>query len=121
VEKLLGRRLPVLVLAPTWPSRAGAKSTDLNAIFHGVTRETLRDLVLLPWIRSRRWFAAKPRRSRTRASRAVDEWKTSEGDWWLAFIEVELESGEVQRYFVPLALAWNRASSTRWRNTASSA
>ncbi len=111
MEKLLSRRLPVLVLAPDWQAALAARSTDLREIFHDITAEKLRDLVLLPWIRSRRWFAAKSEAIRDVRFASVDEWKTSEGDWWLAFIDAELESGEVQRYFVPLALAWETRES----------
>ncbi|QJR11036.1 Glucosamine kinase [Usitatibacter rugosus] len=105
-DKLLDRRLPVLVLAADWQKALAAKSTDLKAIFHDVTHEKLRDTVLLPWLTTRRWFAAKDGQVRDIRFASVDEWKTDEGSWWLAFLEAELVSGEKQTYFVPLAIEW---------------
>src|SRR6188768_2807417 len=58
-ERLATRRLPVLVLAAGWQEMLaqGQRDPDTTRLFQHVTRARLRDEVLGPYLRGRRWFA----------------------------------------------------------------
>jgi maltose alpha-D-glucosyltransferase/alpha-amylase len=107
-ERLPPARLPVLVLAQGWEEAlaAGAHAPNPAALFLNTNRERLRDDVLLPFLRKRRWFAAKAHKVRDVRFATLAVWKAAPRDWTLALIDVELESGETQRYFQPLAIEW---------------
>ena len=102
------RRLPVLVLAPGWQEalEVGAEFPDPATLFLNTTPQQLRDQVLLPFVSSKRWFAAKGEKlDDLRLSRLMS-WKTPSGEWVLAFFQVRLASGAMQCYFLPLAIDW---------------
>ncbi|HEX5128530.1 MAG TPA: putative maltokinase, partial [Usitatibacter sp.] len=107
-ERLATRRLPVLVLAPGWEAFVAQPQLDpdMQRLFQHVTRERLREQVFLPYLRSRRWFAAREAPVASLHSRLVAPWEGTSGRWHLVFLEVELASGETQRYFLPLGLDW---------------
>ena len=108
-ERLATRRLPMLVLAPGWQEilDRGAGSVDFTQVFMHVSRERLRDEVLLPYLKGRRWFAAKNEAIADLRVATIAPWKGASGTTWrIAFVEAELASGETQRYFVPIALDW---------------
>ena len=107
-DRLPHTRLPVLVLAPGWEAALAddTKVPDLATVFMHITHERLRDEVFLPYLRSRRWFAAKAERVKDVSFALLATWKAAGRNWTLALIDVELESGEVQRYFQPLTIAW---------------
>jgi maltose alpha-D-glucosyltransferase/alpha-amylase len=107
-DRLPHARLPVLVLAPGWEAALEdeAHAPDLAGIFMNVTHERFRDEVLLPYLRSRRWFAAKNEAVKDVRFSLLATWKAAARKWKLALIDVELETGEVQRYFQPLAIDW---------------
>ncbi|MDQ3024900.1 MAG: maltose alpha-D-glucosyltransferase [Pseudomonadota bacterium] len=107
-EERLTPPLPVLVLASGWQealARAG-NPPDLTRLFVHVSAERLRDEVLLPYLRGRRWFAAKNETIREARIALLAPWKAASATWQIAFVDVTLASGETQRYFVPLALDW---------------
>ena len=108
-ERLVTRRLPVLVLDAHWE-----KAFDVpgvlevpRAIMHQ-TREKLRDEVLLPYLKGRRWFGAKNERIADVHIDVAGPWTTDSGTWRITFVEAKLQDGSVQRYFLPLALDWER-------------
>ena len=108
-ERLATRRLPVLVLAPGWQEilDRGAGSVDFTQIFMHVSPERLRDEVLLPYLKGRRWFAAKNDTIADLRVASVAPWKGESGTTWrIALVDVQLASGESHRYFVPIALEW---------------
>jgi maltose alpha-D-glucosyltransferase/alpha-amylase len=107
-ERLATRRLPVLVLAPGWEGFVAQPQVDpdMQRLFQHVTRERLREQVFLPYLRSRRWFAAREANVASLRPRLLAPWEGASGRWHLAFLEVELASGETQRYFLPLGLDW---------------
>jgi len=118
-ERLVERRIPVLVLANGWQEAMdrGGRSQDLSKVVLNLTRERLRDEVLLPYLRGRRWFAAKNEKITDARVTMLAPWKTAAHTWHLAFVDVDLEGGERQRYFLPLALAWetrDASPSERW-------
>ncbi|MGZ5595013.1 MAG: maltose alpha-D-glucosyltransferase [Usitatibacter sp.] len=108
-ERLSTRRIPVLVLAAGWQEALdrGAGAVDPAAIFMHTTREKLRDQVLLPYLKGRRWFAAKSEALRDVRVSSIAPWRGDSGNAWrVAFVDAALESGDSQRYFLPLALDW---------------
>ena len=107
-EERLTPPLPVLVLASGWQdmlSRASAPP-ELSKLFMHITRDRLRDEVLLPYLRKRRWFAAKNDAIKDAGIALLAPWKTASTTWYISLVEITLESGAMQRYFVPLALDW---------------
>jgi len=107
-ERLMTRRLPILILAPGWQEvvdgpRDPARSA---AAFLNATPERLREEVLLPYLRERRWFAAKHENITDVLVAAVAPWKGREHTWRMMFLEVRIADGSPQRYFVPVALDW---------------
>jgi maltose alpha-D-glucosyltransferase/alpha-amylase len=71
-----------------------------------VTPERLREQILLPYLRTRRWFAAKGRRVLELGFAEAIEWVTPEGSWLMAFLAASLEQAPPQRYFFPLSIGW---------------
>ncbi|HEX7466516.1 MAG TPA: maltose alpha-D-glucosyltransferase, partial [Usitatibacter sp.] len=108
-ERLATRRLPVLVLAPGWQETLdrGAPGVDFTQVFMHVSGERLRDEILLPYLKGRRWFAAKNEPIAELRVASIAPWKGESGNTWrIAFVDAKLASGETQRYFVPIALDW---------------
>ena len=60
-ERLVNRRLPILVLSPEWQQVLdhGTGPVDFTRAFMHAPADKLRDTVLLPYLKGRRWFAAK--------------------------------------------------------------
>ena len=107
-ERLPPRRLPVLVLGPEWQSMLdrGTSPFELGNIFVHVSHERLRDEVLLPYLRGRRWFAAKSEKIEDLRVIRVAPWKGHSGTWRIAFIEAVIAGGRSQTYFVPIGVDW---------------
>ncbi|PZP56966.1 MAG: hypothetical protein DI596_09730 [Azospira oryzae] len=107
-EKLPHRELPVLVLLEGFRTffqiKGGAK--DIKRLIASRTREQLQREVLLPYLSTKRWFAAKGHPVKRIEMVDEGEWTTAEGSWLLAFLEVECEDIQLQTYFLPLAVAW---------------
>ena len=109
-ERLPRRRLPVLVLAPGWEAALERAATppQTGQVFFQASREKLRDEVLLPYLRGRRWFAARNEAIADARVATIAPWKTAAATWHMAFVAVALADGRRQRYFLPLALEWER-------------
>jgi maltose alpha-D-glucosyltransferase/alpha-amylase len=107
-ERLVTRRLPILVLAPTWQEAldAGDAQPELARIFMNMTRERLQGEVLLPYLKGRRWFAAKNERIADLRMSAIAPWKGASQLWRISFVDARLENGTTQRYFLPIAMDW---------------
>jgi maltose alpha-D-glucosyltransferase / alpha-amylase len=101
-------RLPVLVLASGWREALedGARMADPAVLFLNTNHDRLRDDVMLPFLRKRRWFAAKAYPVRDVRFARLASWKVAERNWTIGLLDVALESGETQRYFQPLAIEW---------------
>jgi maltose alpha-D-glucosyltransferase/alpha-amylase len=111
-ERLLQRRLPVLVLAPGWQEaieRGGAPPDPMRVFVHA-TPERLRNEVMLPYLKGRRWFAAKNEKIEALRMALLAPWKTRAATWSISFVDAHLANGKVQRYFLPLALDWETRS-----------
>ncbi len=108
-ERLATRRIPVLVLAPDWQEvlDAGGAGVDFARVFMHTSAQRLRDEVLLPYLKDRRWFAAKNETIADARVASIAPWKGASGTTWrIAFVDMTLASGEAQRYFLPVALDW---------------
>lgn len=91
--------LPVIVLSHGWRS----------LLVWGLQREQLEDEVLPAFLNSRRWFAAKGSSiDRVEMVEPV-EWGAGGDSWLLGFAQIHFTDGMSQRYFVPLAIAWEEA------------
>ena len=103
VERLAATELTVLVL-PSGLSTllaAGSSSTDR------VARRTLTQLeqeVLPEFMRERRWFAAKGTKILRSVLTTSAVWRDATRQWLLSLVEVTLQDGEPQQYFLPLSL-----------------
>jgi maltose alpha-D-glucosyltransferase/alpha-amylase len=102
------RTLPVLVLSAEWRAALGDLETarDFGRVIKNITRDRLRDEILLPYLRNRRWFALKAHPVSDLGFARLADWQTPEGDWLMGILEAEPEGGEAQRYFFPLAIEW---------------
>jgi maltose alpha-D-glucosyltransferase/alpha-amylase len=111
-ERLLQRRLPVLVLAPGWQQaiEEGGSPPDPGRIFVHATPERLRNDVMLPYLKGRRWFAAKDEKIEGLRMSLLTTWKTPSASWSISFVDAHLANGKCQRYFLPLALDWETRS-----------
>src|SRR5262249_29548068 len=107
-ERLARRRLPVLVLAPTWQQalEVGGRAPQAARMFMHASHEKLRDDVMVPYLCARRWFAAKNEKLDDVRMTFVAPWKTDKASWTISIVEAALAGGRSQRYFLPLALDW---------------
>jgi len=112
-ERQLGeRRLPILVLAPGWQEALehGMSPPEASRVFMHVSHERLRDEVLLPYLRARRWFAAKGEPLCDVRMTMVAPWKAGNTTWTMTFVEARIASGKCQRYFLPVTRDWETRS-----------
>jgi maltose alpha-D-glucosyltransferase/alpha-amylase len=75
-----------------------------------VTGQRLRDEIFLPYLRGRTLVRGAHLAVTALHPRLLAPWKTPSATWQISLIDAELESGEVQRYFLPLALDWETRS-----------
>jgi len=107
-ERLLQRRLPVLVLAPGWQQalERGGDPPEPGRIVMHASHDKVRDEVLLPYLRGRRWFAARNAAIEDVRVAMIAPWKSDGGTWSITFVDATLANGTTHRYFVPLAMDW---------------
>jgi maltose alpha-D-glucosyltransferase / alpha-amylase len=106
VERLPATELPILVL----PAGLATLMENAPQAVDRAARRTLKQLeeeVLPEFLRQRRWFAGKGGKvvRAHLASRTV--WESRGARWLVALVEVDMEDGAQQRYFLPLSLAWD--------------
>jgi maltose alpha-D-glucosyltransferase/alpha-amylase len=111
-ERLVTRRIPVLVLAPGWQQalESAGGATNPGEFFMHAPHEKLRDEVLLPYLRQRRWFAARNDAIADTRVTMLAPWKADGNTWTVSFVEVELAAGGCQRYFIPFGIDWESRS-----------
>jgi maltose alpha-D-glucosyltransferase/alpha-amylase len=106
VERLQASELPVIVLSRGLDTFDGdlAGAGDRSVARRGL--RVLESEVLPEFLPQRRWFAGKGGSIAKVALGRRTCWKTPRGDWLIAMPEVTFAPGEVQRYFLPLAVGW---------------
>jgi maltose alpha-D-glucosyltransferase/alpha-amylase len=107
-KRMLASELPVLVLAESWSSyfARDEAARDARRLIVNMTRERMRDEIMLPYLSNRRWFAAKGKKIIDLRFREATEWNTPEGSWLMGFLQVDIEGEEPHFYFMPVAIAW---------------
>jgi maltose alpha-D-glucosyltransferase/alpha-amylase len=102
------RTLPVLVLGLDWhvALRNMRTADDLERFATNFTHERMRDEILLPYLRNRRWFALKGQPVADLGFDQLAVWETEAGNWLMGLLYAVPESGPHQRYFFPLGISW---------------
>lgn len=99
--------LPILVLTHGWETFVGGDGgSPVRSVIARRNRERLLDEAMLPFLRTRRWFAAKSATPTRVSLDEVREWRANGGSWLLSVLRVEFADGSPQYYFLPLATAW---------------
>jgi maltose alpha-D-glucosyltransferase/alpha-amylase len=110
-ERLVTRRIPVLVLASGWQQILERTGTPQpGQFFLHASHEKVRDEVLLPYLRQRRWFAARSEPITDTRVTLIAPWRYEGSSWLITFLDVDLAGGGCQRYFIPLGLDWESRS-----------
>ncbi len=104
------RELPVLVL-PRGADSLLAQDKDTITDLERRTISQLESHALPSFLHTQRWFAAKSARILSVKVDRLINWQTGRGRWLLAFMQVSLEGGPDETYFLPLCTVWegNRA------------
>jgi maltose alpha-D-glucosyltransferase/alpha-amylase len=102
------RSLPVLILAHDWRrmTERAEGIPDAEKLFLNTSHDRFRSDILDPYVKDRRWFAAKGETLADLGIPLVAAWGPEETAFSIAFVEAKLASGETQRYFLPLGIAW---------------
>ncbi|MGE5319454.1 MAG: maltose alpha-D-glucosyltransferase, partial [Hyphomicrobiaceae bacterium] len=110
--------LPVLVLADSGWRTLFARTEDgegVNQLMVSRAREQLEHQIIPRYFRTQPWFVHPEPSVGKFEFGAMREWTTEAGSWLLATIVVTLANGEVHRYAIPLALAWEEADEDEGR------
>jgi len=108
--------LPVLVLVDTGWRTLFARIEDgegVNQLMVRRAREQLEHQIIPRYFRTQPWFVHHGAAIEKYEFSVMREWTTEAGSWLLATIAVTLDDGEVDRYAIPLALAWEDADESR--------
>ncbi|HXS89983.1 MAG TPA: maltose alpha-D-glucosyltransferase [Steroidobacteraceae bacterium] len=118
VERLPATELPVLVLsqelATFLPDQVGGPSASSVA---RRTRQQLEQEVLPEFLRPRSWFARHNVQLAATHLGPASLWRNEHRTFLLSFVDAEI-GGARQRYFLPLALAWEDGQDTGALRTA---
>jgi len=108
-ERLPQTDLPVLVLTDGWRTFLRIVESAANRSRQAIasrSRALLQDQVLLPYLQTRRWFAAKGEAATRVEVLEEQEWRSNGSSWLLTVLKVSFAAAEPQHYFLPLAVAW---------------
>lgn len=107
-DRVAGSDLPLLVLPEGWLTLAREYPTAglIRRTIAAASAEQLREKVIGPYLATRRWFKGRGRAIESLTMMEKGEWNTPDGSWLLTLIEVTCAGQEPQRYFLPLAIAW---------------
>jgi maltose alpha-D-glucosyltransferase/alpha-amylase len=118
VERLPATELPVLVLSQELmtflPDQVGGPSASSVA---RRTRQQLEQEVLPEFLRPRSWFALHGGPLPTTRLGPAALWRNEHRTFLLSFVDTDI-GGKRQRYFLPLALAWDDSHDTGALRTA---
>lgn len=116
-ERQTRPELPILVLTQGWLTLSGGKAsaTTVRRALAATTREKFQNQVMLPYLASKRWFAAKSHKIERIKILEQQAWDTTTGSWLLTIIEVQCAEISPQLYFLPLAIGWDEETSEEQR------
>ncbi len=101
--------LPVLVLVDTGWRTLFARTEDgegVNQLMARRAREQLERQIIPRYLQAQPWFADRDAAVEKYAFDMTREWSVESCSWLLATVSVVLAGGEIHRYAIPLALAW---------------
>jgi maltose alpha-D-glucosyltransferase/alpha-amylase len=101
--------LPTLVLVESGWRTLFERAEDgeaVNQLMVRRAREQLERHIVPRYFRTQPWFVDREAAVEKYAFGTMREWSADSGSWLLATVAVTLAGGEVQRYALPLALAW---------------
>ena len=108
--------LPVLVLVDKgWRTLFGrsADGEGVNQLMVRRARDQLERQIIPRYFQAQPWFVHREAALEKFEFGAMREWTTEAGSWLLATISVTLVSGDIHRYAIPLALAWEEEDKER--------
>ncbi|WP_090370940.1 maltose alpha-D-glucosyltransferase [Nitrosospira sp. Nl5] len=108
-ERPISPDLPVLILVETGWRTFFARADDsesVNQLMVRRARDQLERQIIPRFLRSQPWFVDRNAAVEKFEFGEMREWSVESGNWLLAIVRLSLPNGEVHRYAVPLALAW---------------
>ncbi len=105
-EMLAPLELPLLVLFAGWQSLFPERVERARVKMAERLRRQFEQEILPKCMSEQRWFAAKGEAIDSITIAQAAEWPEESRHWLLAWVEVCCHEGERQRYFLPLAIAW---------------
>jgi maltose alpha-D-glucosyltransferase/alpha-amylase len=119
-ERLPYRPLPVLVLGRKLAQRIEQpeRARDARRLILNMTRERLRDEILVPYLRSRRWFSREKPAIKDAFFGQMSEWNTPEGSWLMAYSTWISRRAAGSTISFRCRLNGNRATTIRWKSSA---
>jgi maltose alpha-D-glucosyltransferase/alpha-amylase len=115
-ERPVSPDLPVLVLVETgWRTLFGRTEDGegVNQLTARRARDQLERQIIPRFFRAQPWFVDRDAAVEKFEFGEMREWTTDTGSWLLATIAVTLANGELHRYAIPLALAWEDEDEAR--------
>ncbi len=105
-EMLPPIELPLLVLFAGWESLFPERVEKGRVKMAERLRHQMEQELLPKCISQQRWFAAKGEILDSVTITKSAEWPAEKQSWLLTWLDVCCHEGETQRYFLPLAIAW---------------
>jgi maltose alpha-D-glucosyltransferase/alpha-amylase len=118
IERLPATELPVLVLNGGIKTFLADEAVAPEYSVPGRTLQQLQKEVLKEFLLPRRWFAGKGGGPFKVKLGARTIWDTGSGAWLFTLIDIEFADKHVQRYFLPLTVAWDGVSDSGVLRTA---
>ena len=78
-------------------------------------RDRFQSKVLVPYLETKRWFAAKGHQINRVKLLEQAAWDTARGSWLLTVVEVQCAGLPSQLYFLPLAIGWDEETAEEQR------
>ena len=102
--------LPVIVLFSGWHSFFPEQVESTRRMMAEKLRQQLEAEILPGFIAGQRWFTAKGERIERVELFEHIQWSVNKDNWLLMWIRVHLTDAGLQDYFLPLAIAWDKAA-----------
>jgi len=108
--------LPVLVLLDNTVGMQGAQpnaDTGVNLLMTPRAKEQLEARIVPGYFRAQPWFAGLGTSAEKFEFNEMREWRVDSHSWLLATVGVTLRDGSINRYAIPMALAWEDKEESR--------